>query len=114
MNVVRGLLLALAVGAVAGGLWFAAVVASGWSLWLLAPLVGFAVGMGMTCFGTQKVDLAGKVLAACAALATIVTVRVFAVSHVVSAELAVTEEDAIEAVAADVAAHMESQGVSDV
>ena len=114
MHVSKGLFFSVISAAVAAGLWCGVIAATGWSLWLLAPLIGRAAGLGMSCYGAQKSSGAGKALAAITAVLAIVVVRFFAVSTSVNEHLALTEDDVLGHVASQVASELEADGVKDV
>ena len=114
MHLGRGFFFCVISAAVAAGLWCGLIAATGWGLWLLAPIIGLAAGLGMSCYGAQKSSGAGKALAALTAVLAIVVVRFFAVSTSVSEHLALTEDDVIGHLASEVASELEADGVKDV
>jgi hypothetical protein len=114
MHVGKGLFFSVISAAVAAGLWCGLIAATGWGLWLAAPLIGLAAGLGMSCYGAQKSNGAGKALAAITAVLAIVVVRFFAVSTSVTEHLTLTEDDVLGHVASRVASELEAEGVDDL
>jgi membrane protein implicated in regulation of membrane protease activity len=114
MHVGKGLFFSVISAAVAAGLWCGLIAATGWGLWLAAPLIGLAAGLGMSCYGAQKSNGAGKALAAITAVLAIVVVRFFAVSTSVTEHLTLTEDDVLGHVASQVASELQAEGVNDV
>lgn len=114
MNLGKGLLFSVLGCAMACGAWYSVINWSGWSLWLLAPFVGLAAGVGMAVGGCTKKDTGGKILAAMVALAGVCTVRYLVITNAVGEYLEVTSADAVDHLAGKVAEELEASGANDV
>ncbi len=111
MNLGKGLAFS-AVGALAGAVvWIILVKITGWSLWVLAPIVGGAAGFGMMRATQMKGGPVAGVGAAAMTLVAIFGARYFIVSQDVQARLAVSEDDAYAMLVGDVAERMEQRGL---
>jgi hypothetical protein len=111
MNLGKGLAFS-AVGALAGAVvWIILVNVTGWSLWVLAPIVGGAAGFGMMRATQMKGGTVAGVCAAAVTLVAILGARYFIVSQVVQEHLTLSDEDAFAILEAEVAGGLEQRGV---
>lgn len=110
----KGFLLSILAVAAAALIWHVLIGMSGWSLWLLAPFVGLAAGMGMSGGGKVKAGVASKLCAVAFTLVAIVGVRIGAVNRFMAETYAVTDETAVESMAASIAEQMSAQGEENV
>ncbi|MGE3107682.1 MAG: hypothetical protein AB7O77_04930 [Phycisphaerales bacterium] len=98
-----------ALGALAGAIvWAILIQVSGWGLWLLAPAIGGAAGLGMMKATQMRGGVPAGVLAGAVAFIAIFGTRAFVVNSFVDEHLTATEDDAINAIAAGVAEEYES------
>lgn len=101
-----------ALGAVVGlAVWLSLIRLTGWSLWVLAPIVGGAAGFGMMRGTQMKGGVLAGVIAAGLTIAAIFAGRWVVVSQFVQDRLAITEDDAREAVTHEVAAELEAREI---
>lgn len=99
------------VGAVVGALvWFVIIEITGWSLWVLAPIVGGAAGYGMMRGTQMRGGFPAGVLAAGLTLFAIFGVRFIVVNNEIQSHLAVSEENVINEIAYGVAEEWEEEG----
>lgn len=99
------------VGAVVGALvWFVIIEFTGWSLWVLAPIVGGAAGYGMMRGTQMRGGFPAGVLAAGLTLFAIFGVRFIVVNNEIQSHLAVSEENVINEIAYGVAEEWEEEG----
>lgn len=104
MNLGKGLAFS-ALGALAGAIvWVVLIQLTGWSLWLLAPLVGGGAGFGMMRATQMRGGSTAGLLAVAVTVLAIFGARFFVVNSFLNSELtADTEEESIEYLAGDVA-----------
>jgi len=111
MQLGKGLLFS-AVGALAGAVvWIILIKMTGWSLWILAPIVGGAAGYGMMRAMQMRGGLPAGVVAAGVTLVAIFGARYFIVSQEVAKHLTLSDEDAFAMLTDEVAADMQRRGV---
>jgi hypothetical protein len=111
MTLVKGVVCS-AIGALfAAAAWVALIKLSGWSLWLLAPVIGGAAGFGMMRGTQMKGGLPAGLIAAGLTLGAIFGARWIVVSQAVEDSLAVSEKDAAAMMEDDVAREFERGGL---
>lgn len=99
----KGLALS-ALGALIGAIvWVALMKSTGWSLWILAPIVGGAAGFGMMRGMQMKGGVPAGLAAAACTLVAIFAARFVVVSGEVHELTTVDQEDAVAMIADDVA-----------
>lgn len=110
MSLSKGLAFS-AVGALAGAvLWIVVIRLSGWSLWVLAPIVGGAAGFGMMKATQMKGGAPAGALAAVITLVAIFGARYFVVSEIVHEHLAMSGEEAYGVLTEEIARDMAAEG----
>lgn len=111
MNLGKGLGFG-AVGALVGAVvWIALIKATGWNLWILAPVVGGVAGYGMMRATQMKGGAPAGALAAAVTIAAIFGARYYIVTQDVDARSAVTEEEALDHLTNEVAQEMDKRGI---
>jgi hypothetical protein len=110
MSIGKGLAFAT-VGAVAGALvWGAIIQTTGWSLWILAPIVGGAAGFGMMKGTQMRGSPAAGVGAAVVTILAIIGTRYYVVNQAVAEEMKVDHEVVLESLTYEVATELEESG----
>jgi hypothetical protein len=107
----RGLFVSAICAAIAAAVWIALITVTGWSLWLLAPLVGGAAGYGMMRATQMRGGVSAGVVAVLVTFVTLFASRFYVISAAVDDVLAVNEETAIEHIAFDVVNDWHPQGL---
>ncbi len=111
MNLGKGIVFAITGATAAAALWVGLILGTGLSLWILAPVVGGAAGFGMMKATQMRGGVPAGVVAALITIAAIFGARYIAVSHVVHKHLAITDDDAFNLLAADIAKDLDDQGI---
>ncbi|GMV27055.1 MAG: hypothetical protein AMXMBFR58_30860 [Phycisphaerae bacterium] len=112
MSIAKGLIYSAIGAAIASAAWVGLIRATDFSLWIFAPVVGGAAGYGMMRATRMRGGIAAGAVAAVIALAGIFGVRYYVASTTVDEYLTVTEEDALETIASEVATELEEQDIS--
>lgn len=115
MNIVRGLLFSALAAAAGAGLWVGIYAATGYSIGITAIIIGGLAGFGMGTGCAGRGGVPAGVLAAIITLVAVLGARM-GVAHMYAAETvaehaAITEEDAVLALAPDIYARFADDGV---
>lgn len=110
MSLRNGLLISSLAAIAAGLVWVLLIQASGWGLWLLAPCIGGAAGYGMMRGMQMRGGMPAGIAAGTITLLVIFGTRYFVISSAVSELVRSGEEEAINAIAYDIATEMEEEG----
>jgi hypothetical protein len=105
----KGLVFALLGAALVAFIWHVLISTTGLGLWLVAPFLGLAVGLGMREGGSSQASMTSKLAAVAITLVAVVAVRIGAVHTFMNETFAVTDETAVESMAASIAEQMSEE-----
>lgn len=103
MSMGKGLAFSALGALVAAAVWVFIIKATGWNLWILAPIVGGAAGFGMMRGMQMKGGVPAGITAAACTLVAIFAARLIVVNGEVHELTTVDHEDAVAMIADDVA-----------